>query len=108
MQEQLSHNSALWGQVEASQVWLEIIAPWITEQIELATDELAMIDSGPNAADKRAVIQGLLMGFKAVLYAPRNQQADARFAAEMMNRQEEEDLTDGTRRRRGAFRRPGR
>ena len=109
MQEPLTNSSALWAQVESGQHWLEVIAPYLYAEIEIATDDLCMIDSEDiGAADKRAVIQGRIMSLRAMLSAPRNQQLDAKFAAEMMAAQEEEGVTNGSGRRRSAFRRPGR
>lgn len=108
MQEPLRDNSQHWARVESSDIWLEVIAPHLYAEIEIATDDLCMIDSEDiGAADKRAVIQGRIMSLRSMLSAPRNQQLEEKFAAEMMARQEEEDAASPSRRR-TAFRRPGR
>lgn len=83
-----------------SEVWTELIAPYLSAQIELQLDALCSATTN----DERAVIQGRIQALKAIQDAPGVYAQIKAFDARMKEQQEK--LADGPRERRRSLARP--
>lgn len=83
-----------------SEVWTELIAPYLSQQINLQLDALCSATTN----DERAVIQGRLQVLKAIGDAPSFYAQIKAFDARMKEQQEK--LADGPRERRRSLARP--